>query len=417
MKAILAKYILDVSGVREGMAVLIEGNKIYDVIPKDKLKEYDVDETFGGEDYLLIPGLINAHTHVAMTKFRGIGDDLPLDKWLNEVIWPMEKEWSKEEIHKWALIGIAEAIANGSTVINDHYFFADEIAKAAQKLGIRAFVGQTMMDLVEFPIAEPEGGFRFFKRWKDRDELVKPVLAPHATDTVSLDLLKEIKEFSENEKALIHMHVSQSREEVLRVKRREGILAVEYLKKAGVLNESFIGVHGVYLSEKEVGLYAKSGATLVHCAISLAKLEGSIAPIVDLWEKGGNIALGNDCAASNNSLDMIQEMKFAAILNKVRNHDPTKASAKDVFYWATLGGAKALKIKAGLIEKGYLADLVLININKLHFLPETNILSHLVYSAKGSDIEMVFVDGELIYRHGHFPAMKKFKFIEYLNPT
>lgn len=350
----------------------------------------------------MIPGLINAHTHVAMTKFRGIGDDLPLDKWLNEVIWPMEKEWSKEEIHKWALIGIAEAIANGSTVINDHYFFADEIAKAAQKLGIRAFVGQTMLDLVEFPIAEPEDGFRFFKRWKDRDELVKPVLAPHATDTVSLDLLKEIKEFSENEKALIHMHVSQSREEVLRVKRREGILPVEYLKKAGVLNESFIGVHGVYLSEKEVGLYAKSGATLVHCAISLAKLEGSIAPIVDLWEKGGNIALGNDCAASNNSLDMIQEMKFAAILNKVRNHDPTKASAKDVFYWATLGGAKALKIKAGLIEKGYLADLVLININKLHFLPETNILSHLVYSAKGSDIEMVFVDGELIYQLGNF---------------
>lgn len=228
------------------------------------------------------------------------------------------------------------------------------------------------------------------------------MLAPHATDTVSLDLLKEIKEFSENEKALIHMHVSQSREEVLRVKRREGILPVEYLKKAGVLNESFIGVHGVYLSEKEVGLYAKSGATLVHCAISLAKLEGSIAPIVDLWEKGGNIALGNDCAASNNSLDMIQEMKFAAILNKVRNHDPTKASAKDVFYWATLGGAKALKIKAGLIEKGYLADLVLININKLHFLPETNILSHLVYSAKGSDIEMVFVDGELIYQLGNF---------------
>ncbi|ADT84177.1 amidohydrolase family protein [Thermococcus barophilus] len=402
MKAILAKYILDVNGVREDMAVLIEGNKIYDVIPKDKLKEYDVDETFGGEKYLLIPGLINAHTHVAMTKFRGIGDDLPLDKWLNEVIWPMEKEWSKEEIHKWALIGIAEAIANGSTVINDHYFFADEIAKAAQKLGIRAFVGQTMLDLVEFPIAEPEDGFRFFKRWKDRDELVKPVLAPHATDTVSLDLLKEIKEFSENEKALIHMHVSQSREEVLRVKRREGILPVEYLKKAGVLNESFIGVHGVYLSEKEVGLYAKSGATLVHCAISLAKLEGSIAPIVDLWEKGGNIALGNDCAASNNSLDMIQEMKFAAILNKVRNHDPTKASAKDVFYWATLGGAKALKIKAGLIEKGYLADLVLININKLHFLPETNILSHLVYSAKGSDIEMVFVDGELIYQLGNF---------------
>lgn len=407
MKAITAKYILDVNGIRENMAVLIEDNKIYDVVPKDKLKEYDVDEIFGGEDYLLIPGLINAHTHVAMTKFRGIGDDLPLDKWLNEVIWPMEKEWTPKEIHKWALIGIAEAIANGSTVINDHYFFADEIAKAAQKLGIRAFIGQTMMDLVEFPIAEPEEGFKFFKRWRDKDELVKPMLAPHATDTVSLELLKEIKEFSEKEKTLIHMHVSQSRGEVLRVKRREGVLPVEYLKKAGVLNENFIGVHGVYLSGEEVELYAKSGATLVHCAVSLAKLEGSVAPIIDLWEMGGNIALGNDCAASNNSHDMVQEMKFAAILNKVKSQDPTKAPAKDVFYWATVGGAKALKIKAGLIKKGYLADLVLININKLHFTPKTNLLSHLVYSAKGSDVEKVFVNGKLIYDQGYFPKFKK----------
>ncbi|HIP89763.1 MAG TPA: amidohydrolase, partial [Thermococcus paralvinellae] len=280
MIAIVSKYVLDANGIRENVAVLIEDNKIHDVVPKDKLREYDVDEIFGGKNYLLIPGLINAHTHVAMTKFRGVGDDLPLNKWLNDVIWPMEKEWTREEIYKWALLGIAEAIANGSTVINDHYFFADEIAKAAQKLGIRAFIGQTMMDLVEFPIAEPEEGFEFFKRWKSKDELVKPLLAPHATDTVSLELLKEIKEFSEKEKTLIHMHVSQSREEVLRVKRREGILPVEYLKKAEVLNDNFIGVHGVYLSEGEVKLYAKSGATLVHCAVSLAKLEGSIAPII-----------------------------------------------------------------------------------------------------------------------------------------
>ena len=407
MKAIVSKYVLDANGIRENVAVLIEDNKILDVVPKDKLKEYDVDEIFGGKNYLLIPGLINAHTHVAMTKFRGAGDDLPLNKWLNDVIWPMEKEWTREEIYKWALLGIAEAIANGSTVINDHYFFADEIAKAAQKLGIRAFIGQTMMDLVEFPIAEPEEGFEFFKRWKSKDELVKPLLAPHATDTVSLELLKEIREFSEKEKTLIHMHVSQSREEVLRVKRREGILPVEYLKKAEVLNDNFIGVHGVYLSEGEVKLYAKSGATLVHCAVSLAKLEGSIAPIIDLWEMGGNIAIGNDCAASNNSLDMIQEMKFAAILNKVKVQNPTKASAKEVFYWATIGGAKALKIKAGLVEKGYLADLVLININKLHFTPETNLLSHLVYSARGSDVEKVFVNGEIIYDNGCFSKIKK----------
>ncbi len=401
MKAIVADYALDVGGIKKNVAVLIEEDKIAGIVPREKLNEFDVDETFGGSGYLLIPGLVNAHTHVAMNKFRGFGDDMPLDRWLKEVIWPMEKEWTEEEIYKWALIGIAEAVANGSTVINDHYFFAWKIAEVAEKLGVRAFIGQTMMDLVEMPIAEPELGFKFFKRWK-KDGLVRATLAPHATDTVSRDLLAEVKEVAEKENALVHMHVSQSREEVLRVKKREKMLPVEYLKELEMLEKNFIGVHGVYLSKDEVKIYAESDATLVHCPTSLAKLEGEIAPIIDLWELGGKIALGNDCAVSNNSLDMILEMKFAAILNKVKRKDPTKPTAKEVFYWATVGGAEALGLKAGLIKEGYLADLVLINTKKPHFLPRENVLSHIVYSAKGSDVEKVFVGGELIYDQGRF---------------
>ncbi|WP_087037951.1 amidohydrolase [Thermococcus litoralis] len=401
MKAIVADYALDVEGIKKNVAVLIEEDKIAGIVPREKLNEFDVDETFGGSGYLLIPGLVNAHTHVAMNKFRGFGDDMPLDRWLKEVIWPMEKEWTEEEIYKWALVGIAEAVANGSTVINDHYFFAWKIAEAAEKLGVRAFIGQTMMDLVEMPIAEPELGFKFFKRWK-KSTLVRATLAPHATDTVSRDLLAEVKEIAERENALVHMHVSQSREEVLRVKKREKMLPVEYLKELEMLGKNFIGVHGVYLSKDEVKIYAESDATLVHCPTSLAKLEGEIAPIIDLWELGGRIALGNDCAVSNNSLDMILEMKFAAILNKVKRKDPTKPTAKEVFYWATVGGAEALGLKAGLIKEGYLADLVLINTKKLHFLPRENVLSHIVYSAKGSDVEKVFVGGELIYDQGRF---------------
>lgn len=407
MKAILAEYILDTNKVLKNKAVLIEGNVIYDIVDWEETKNYDIDEIYGGEGYLLIPGLINAHTHVAMTKFRGLGDDLPLDIWLNEVIWPMEKEWSEEEIYRWALIGIAEAISNGSTTINDHYFFANEIAKAAKELGVRAFIGHTVMDIQGPETMNLKKGFKFFKEWK-KEELVTPTLAPHATDTCSKELLSEIKEFAEKENALIHMHVSQSKEEVLRVKRRERLLPVEYLRDVGILGKSFIGVHGVYLSEKEVEIYSQSGATLVHCPTSLAKLEGEIAPIIALWEKGTNIALGNDCAVSNNTMDMILEMKFAAILNKVKMGDPTKAKAKEVFYWATLGGAKALGIKAGLIEKGYLADLVLINTKKLYFLPKDNILSHLVYSAKGNDVEKVFVNGNLIYDLGKFAKLLKF---------
>lgn len=403
MKAIIGT-VMDTRGVRENAAVLIEGERIYDVVPGDRIREYDVDEVFGGKDHLIIPGLINIHTHVAMTRFRGLGDDLPLSTWLNELIWPMEKEWSREELRKWALLGLMEAVSNGSTTVNEHYFLADEIAGAARDIGVRAFVGQTVMDLAEFPLAEPKEGFKFFRRWRG-EKLITPTLAPHATDTVSFGLLDEIGNFAKRENALIHIHLSQSREEVESVKRREGMYPVEYLQKAGVLGRKLIAAHGVYLNEKEVKMFARSGATLAHCPTSLAKLEGAVAPTVELWNLGANVALGNDCAASNNSLDMVEEMKMAAILNKVKA-GPDRIGAKEVFYWATAGGAKALGIKAGLIEGDYLADLVLINIRKLHFLPEGHYLSHLVYAAKGSDVEMVFVNGELIYSFGEFPRIK-----------
>ncbi|WP_461863171.1 amidohydrolase [Thermococcus sp.] len=403
MKALLGT-VMDIRGIKENAAVLIEDRWIYDVIPGDRIGEYDVDEIFGGKDYLIIPGLINAHTHVAMTKFRGLGDDMPLNAWLNDLIWPMEREWSREEIRKWALIGLMEAVSNGSTTVNDHYFLADEIARAAQEIGVRAFIGQTVMDLVDFPLAEPGEGFKFFKRWKNNG-LITPTLAPHATDTVSFSLLEEIRNFAEKENALIHIHLSQSREEVRKVRKREGLYPVEYLQKAGILNSRLIAAHGVYLKEKEIKLFARSGATLAHCPTSLAKLEGAVAPTVTLWNLGANIALGNDCAASNNSLDMIEEMKMAAILNKVKA-GPDKIGARDVFYWATLGGARALDIKAGMIEKDYLADLVLINMRKPHFLPRGNPMSHLVYAAKGSDVERVFINGELIYSLGEFPKIK-----------
>ncbi len=403
MKALIGTA-MDIRSIRKNVAVLIEGERIYDIIPVDKIKEYEVDEVFGGEGYLIIPGLINSHTHVAMTKFRGLGDDLPLNTWLNEVIWPMEMKWDRKDLRKWALIGLMEAVSNGSTTVNEHYFFAEEIARAAQEIGVRTFIGQTVMDLIDFPLAEPKEGFKFFKRWK-KCRLITATLAPHATDTVSRDLLEDIGNFAKKENGLIHIHLSQSREEVRKVRKREGLYPVEYLQKSGILNENLIAAHGVYLTDREIALFAKSKATLAHCPTSLAKLEGAIAPIIELWKAGSNISLGNDCAASNNSLDMIEEMKMTAILNKVKA-GPEKIKAEEVFYWATLGGAKALRLKSGLIGKDYLADLVLLNTKKPHFLPEGYYLSHLVYSAKGSDVEMVFVNGDVIYDTGKFPKIK-----------
>jgi 5-methylthioadenosine/S-adenosylhomocysteine deaminase len=399
--------VVDSERVFRDAAVVIEGNSIRAVVPVERLKEYDVDEVYGGRGYLILPGLVNAHTHVAMAKFRGIGEDLPTEKWLNEVIWPAELEWRPKEIRRWALVGMAEALANGSTTVNDHYFFAEEIAGMARELGIRAFIGQTVMDAVEFPIAAPEEGFRFFRRWYGKDELVKPTLAPHATNTVSLELMHEIGELALERKALVHVHLSQSRGEVEAVKRRYGLKPVEYLERTGVLNERLIGVHGIYLSDDEVKLYGKSGATLVHCSLSMAKLEGRIAPIIELVRRGTNIALGNDSPNPVGLMDMFTEMRFAAVLNKVWRKRTDVASAGEVFRWATVGGARALKLKSGLIKQDYLADLVLINARRPQFLPGRNPYSHVVYSTRGSDVEMVLVNGEIVYKNGLFTRIGK----------
>jgi 5-methylthioadenosine/S-adenosylhomocysteine deaminase len=396
MFALVGKLV-DYYSVREG-AVVIEGNTIRAVVPVEELGNWGVDEIYGGEGYIVIPGLINAHTHVAMAKFRGLGEDLPTEEWLEKIIWPMEREWTRREIRKWAEVGIREALANGSTTINDHYFFADEIAKVAERLGVRAFIGQTVMDEVDFPLAGPEDGFRFFKRWLGKSDLVRPTLAPHATDTVSFELMREIAELSEETGARVHVHLAQSRVEVEEVKRRHNLSPVGLLEMAGLLNERLIGVHGVYLDELDFKKLAGAGSSLVHCPTSNVKLEARTVNLRRLLNLGLNVALGNDSPNPTGILDPFLEMRTAGIVSSLTSGRAHAVPAREIFGMATLFGARALGLKAGLIREGYLADLVLINADKPWFRPMENLYSLLVYSARGSDVEIVVVDGKITHQ-------------------
>ncbi|AJC71889.1 amidohydrolase [Thermococcus guaymasensis DSM 11113] len=396
MFALMGKLV-DYQSVREG-AVIIEGNTIRAVVTAEELREWGVDEVYGGDGYIVIPGLINAHTHVAMAKFRGLGEDLPTEEWLEKIIWPMESEWTRREIREWAEIGIREALMNGSTTINDHYFFADEIAKVAERLGVRAFIGQTVMDEVDFPLADPGDGRRFFRQWWGRSDLVTPTLAPHATNTVSLELMEEIAELSAETGARVHIHLAQSRAEVEEVRKRHGVSPVDLLGEAGLLNERLIGVHGIYLENSGFRKLAGAGSTLVHCPTSNVKLEARTVNLPKLLEINLNVALGNDSPNPVGILDPFIEMRTAGIAANLTSGRAHAVPARELFGMATVGGARALGLKAGLIEPGYLADLVLINAKKPWFKPGENVYSLLVYSARGSDVEMVVVNGAIAHR-------------------
>ncbi|WP_297535579.1 amidohydrolase [Thermococcus sp.] len=393
----LTGVLVDYESVTRG-AVVVEGNEILAIVPEEEVGEWGVEEVYGGKDYIVIPGLINAHTHVAMTKFRGLGEDLPTEVWLERIIWPMELKWTRREIRRWAELGIREALMNGSTTINDHYFFADEIAKVAERLGIRAFVGQTVMDKIDFPLASPEEGFRFFKRWRNRSELVTPTLAPHATNTVSLELMTEIAELSEETGARVHIHLAQSEAEVSEVKRHYGLSPVGLLKRAGFLNERLIGVHGVYLDDSDFERLAKAGSSIVHCPTSNVKLEARTVGLRKLLDFGLNVALGNDSPNPTGILDPFLEMRTAGIVANLTAGRAHAVPPRELFGMATLFGARALGVKAGLLKPGYLADLVLIKADKPWFKPLENLYSLLVYSARGSDVEMTVVNGRILHR-------------------
>ncbi|AMQ17900.1 amidohydrolase family protein [Thermococcus peptonophilus] len=390
--------VIDAEKVLQNHAVLVEGNTIRAVVPAEKLRKFGPDKVYGGNGFFVIPGLINAHTHVAMARFRGLGEDMPTEEWLEKIIWPMELEWTASEIREWARIGIMEALMNGSTAINDHYFFADEIAREAEKIGIRAFIGQTVMDLVDFPHADPGKGFKFFRRWQGKSELVTPTLAPHATNTVSLELMKEIVELSKETNARIHVHLAQSRAEVKEVKSRYGLKPVEYLKWTGALNDRLIGVHGVYLTDEEIGMFASTGSTLVHCPTSNVKLEGTTINLSRVLQAGMSIALGNDSPNPVGIMDMFLEMRTSGLSANLLERKAHSIPARKIFEMATVGGARALGIKAGLIREGYLSDLLLIDARKSWFQPKENPYSLLVYSARGSDVALTMVNGKIVWK-------------------
>ncbi|AFL95248.1 N-ethylammeline chlorohydrolase [Thermococcus cleftensis] len=376
--------------------VLIEGNRIVKVA---KEINEPADTVIDAKGKVVSPGFINLHTHSPMGLFRGLADDLPLMDWLQNHIWPREAKLTREYTKAGAYLGALEMIKTGTTTFLDMYFFMDAVAEVVAESGLRGYLSYGMIDLgdpekTEKEIKEALRTMEFIE--KLNSERVHFVFGPHAPYTCSIALLKEVRKLANEHGKLITIHVSETMAEIGQITERYGKSPVVLLDEVGFLGNDVIIAHGVWLDSRDIQILARNGVTVAHNPASNMKLASGVMPLQRLLNAGVNVGLGTDGAASNNNLDMLDEMKLAALLHKVHNLDPTVADAKTVFRMATLNGAKALRLKAGVIKEGYLADIVIVDFNRPHLRPINNVISHLVYSASGNDVETTIVDGKIL---------------------
>lgn len=384
-------------------SVHVEGNRI-DAIGAPQ----DADVTIDGRGKALIPGFVNTHTHAAMTLLRGYADDMDLQAWLSTRIWPAEAKLTPEAIYWGTKLACLEMIRSGTTCFNDMYFHMDHAAKAVAEMGIRGVLCEGFIDLFSAERAAKElqkarATVRAIEEMGNAR--VVPSLGPHAIYTVSEDSLLEMKRWSEESGRLVHIHVSETKAEVDGCRKDHGKTPVEYLDALGLLGPKTVAAHAVWLTDEEIRTLADRGVKIAHCPVSNMKLAvGRAMPFAELRGAGVTVSLGTDGAASNNSLDMFQSVKAAALLHKHATRQPTVAAAREVFETATLGGARALGLDAGVLEVGKLADLVLLDLRRPEMTPVHDLVSNIVYAATGDCVDTMICDGRVVMEHRQVPG-------------
>lgn len=371
--------------------ILIEGNRISDV-GRD-LRPND-DEVIDARNMLAVPGLVNSHTHLAMTLLRGYADDMELIPWLRDKIWPLEARLRPSDIRAGVRLGCLELIRFGVTCYNDMYYFMDETAEATREMGIRGVLSGVLFDMRPELLRDVEP---FIKKWSG-DDLIKPAVGPHAVYTCSEETLLRAKEIAERYDVMIHIHLSETRDEVDTFVNQRHMTPVEFLENIGFLSERVVAAHCVWLTPRDMRILAEERVNVAHCPVSNLKLASGIAPVASLIEQGVNVCLGTDGASSNNNLDIFEEMKVAAVVQKCSVGRSAILPADAVWRMATENAYRAFSLNMG-IRPGALADLALINIRRPWFTPETSMLSHLVYSMPG-EVSCTICNGRVLMRDG-----------------
>jgi 5-methylthioadenosine/S-adenosylhomocysteine deaminase len=378
----------------------IQGDMISHIGKGDN-KGFQADKSIDAKGGLILPGLINGHTHAAMSLFRGLADDLPLMDWLNNYIFPAESRLDANAVYIGTLLACAEMILSGTTTFCDMYLFEEEVARASKKAGMRSLVGEVLYDFDSPNYGPAENGLKYtenlIQAWKD-DPLVSIAVEPHALFTCSPPLLTASYELATRYDVPLIIHVAETQSEVDQVKEKYGKHPVEHLQSLGILGPRLIADHCVHLREKEIRLLAENQVKVIHNPESNMKLASGIAPVPELLANGVTVGLGTDGCASNNNLDLFSEMDTAAKLHKIKTMDTTVMDALTVLRMATIEGAKALGMedRVGSIERGKKADIIILDTKKPHLTPLYHPVSHIVYAAKGSDVSHSVINGQLV---------------------
>ena len=390
-------------------AVAIDGGRIVAVGPTAEIvAHYHGKTTISARGQAVLPGFVNSHTHVPMVLFRGIADDRDLMDWLQHFIFPAEAKNVTPDFVKWGTrLAAAEMIRSGTTTFTDMYYYESVIAAEAKRAGLRAVVGETVLD---FPAPDNKTWDaamaycrKFVKEWQG-DRLVTPAIAPHAPYTVSEEHLRQVRALASELHAPILIHVSETKNEIDTItKAHGGLTPGKYLDSLGFLGHDVIAAHGVWLTPEELALFAQKKTGVAYCPESNMMLASGIAPVVDMRKAGMNVGLGTDGpAGSNNNLDMVEEMASAARLQKIGKSDPKALTARDVLEMATIGGARVLGMedKIGTLEPGKRADVVLIDLQQPKVQPVYAVESAIVYAASGSSVTTTICDGRILMRNG-----------------
>ncbi|MDD2389348.1 MAG: amidohydrolase [Desulfobacterales bacterium] len=387
--------------------ICISGGKLVQVGPEPEgFSPPEAAQVIDAAGGIVMPGLVNTHTHLPMTLFRGLADDLPLMQWLNEHIFPAEARFIHPENVKWASrLACAEMLLSGTTCCCDGYFLEHEVAEAVVESGMRAVLGQGVIDFPAPGVADPKenilAAVHFTDTWRSRSSLIRPSIFCHSPYTCTEQTLKTAKQAADENGVLFQIHVAETRGEVDRSYADHGISPIAYLDRIGILDEKTLLVHAVWISDGDIDIIARTGARVSHNPESNMKLASGISPLPKLIGAGICVGLGTDGCASNNDLDLLHEMDLTAKLHKVSTLDPVAADARTVLTMATAGGAKAIGLgrETGSLEIGKQADVMILDMAKPHLVPMYHPESHIVYAAKGSDVRDVIVGGRVLVRN------------------